>query len=256
MSKRLSEELKDAVVADYLSGVTTREICKKHETAELYKILNERGIEYKQDNNNQKERQKLVIELYLNNVNIDEIIEKTGYSDVYKILKKFNISRNRDPKQYNTHKKEERNKKLIDDYFSGKYNIEDLSLKYNITKTNIYRILKLYSIKPIRNKKHHWVIHQKVKQTPNIKCKFYILEDYFGYTKIGITTQDTVRRRYNKNIKVFYEIDNTLEYCYYMEVKLKKLLKSYIPKEIDKNIDGWSECYTLSPTDILSHIDL
>jgi hypothetical protein len=41
-----------------------------------------------------------------------------------------------------------------------------------------------------------------------------------------------------------------------MEVKMKKLLKSYIPKEIDKNIDGWSECYTLSATDILSYIDL
>ena len=256
MSKRLSKELKDAVVADYLSGVTSREIIKKHKTYELYSILKERGIEYKQDNSNQKERQKLVIELYLNNVNIDEIIEKTGYSDVYKILKKFNISRNRDPKQYNTHKKEERNKKLIDDYISGNYSVKNLSSKYNISAVNIYRILKDYNIKPIRNKKHHWVINQKVKQTPNAKCKFYILEDYFGYTKIGITTQDTVRKRYKKNIKVFYEINNTLEYCYHMEVKMKRLLKSYVSRDIDKNIDGWSECYTLSPTDILSHINL
>ena len=242
MSKRLSEELKDALVSDYLSGVTAREIIKKHKTYELYSILKERDIEYKQDNDNQKDRYKKVIELYHTGLKIDDIITTTGCKDVYKV--------------YNTNKKEERNIELIEDYKSKEYSVEKLSIKYSMSATNIYRILKLYGIKPIRNKTHHWVIHQKVKQTPNIKCKFYILEDYFGYTKIGITTQDTVRRRYNKNIKVFYEIDNTLEYCYYMEVKMKKLLKSYIPKEIDKNIDGWSECYTLSPTDILSHINL
>ena len=256
MSKRLSEELKDAVVSDYLSGVTSREIIKKHKTYELYSILKERDIEYKQDNDTQKEKYKKVIELYHTGLKIDDIITITGCKDVYKILVKFGITRKREPKDYNTNKKEERNIELIEDYKSKEYSVKKLSIKYSMSDTNIYRILKLYNIKPIKNKKHHWVIHQKVKQTPNIKCKFYILEDYFGYTKIGITTQDTVRRRYNKNIKVFYEIDNTLEYCYYMEVKMKKLLKSYIPKEIDKNIDGWSECYTLSPTDILSHIDL
>ena len=256
MSKRLSEELKDAVVSDYLSGVTSREIIKKHKTYELYSILKERDIEYKQDNDTQKEKYKKVIELYHTGLKIDDIITITGCKDVYKILVKFGITRKREPKDYNTNKKEERNIELIEDYKSKEYSVKKLSIKYSMSDTNIYRILKLYGIKPIRNKTHHWVIHQKVKQTPNIKCKFYILEDYFGYTKIGITTQDTVRRRYNKNIKVFYEIDNTLEYCYYMEVKMKKLLKSYIPKEIDKNIDGWSECYTLSPTDILSHIDL
>ena len=256
MSKRLSEELKDAVVSDYLSGVTSREIIKKHKTYELYSILKERDIEYKQDNDTQKEKYKKVIELYHTGLKIDDIITITGCKDVYKILVKFGITRKREPKDYNTNKKEERNIELIEDYKSKEYSVKKLSIKYSMSDTNIYRILKLYNIKPIKNKKHHWVIHQKVKQTPNIKCKFYILEDYFGYTKIGITTQDTVRRRYNKNIKVFYEIDNTLEYCYYMEVKMKKLLKSYIPKEIDKNIDGWSECCTLSPTDILSHIDL
>ena len=256
MSKRLSEELKDAVVSDYLSGVTSREIIKKHKTYELYSILKERDIEYKQDNDTQKEKYKKVIELYHTGLKIDDIITITGCKDVYKILVKFGITRKREPKDYNTNKKEERNIELIEDYKSKEYSVKKLSIKYSMSDTNIYRILKLYNIKPIKNKKHHWVIHQKVKQTPNIKCKFYILEDYFGYTKIGITTQDTVRRRYNKNIKVFYEIDNTLEYCYYMEIKMKKLLKSYIPKKIDKNIDGWSECYTLSPTDVLSHIDL
>lgn len=256
MSKRLSEELKDAVVSDYLSGVTSREIIKKHKTYELYSILKERDIEYKQDNDTQKEKYKKVIELYHTGLKIDDIITIIGCKDVYKILVKFGITRKREPKDYNTNKKEERNIELIEDYKSKEYSVKKLSIKYSMSDTNIYRILKLYNIKPIKNKKHHWVIHQKVKQTPNIKCKFYILEDYFGYTKIGITTQDTVRRRYNKNIKVFYVIDNTLEYCYYIEVKMKKLLKSYIPKEIDKNIDGWSECYTLSPTDILSHINL
>lgn len=254
MPKRLTEEFKDSVVADYLSGVTTRGIVEKHKTYELYKILKERGIEYKQDNATQKEKQKLVVELYLNNVPISEIIEKTGYKDVYKILKKFNIDRNREPKNYNTNKKEERNLKLIEDYKSGNCAIDELKLKYNMSHNNIYRILKSYDIIPKWRKNHHWIIHQKVKTTPNIKCKFYILEDYFGYTKIGITTKDTVRKRYKKNIKVFYEIDNTLGYCYHKEAELKKKLKGYMPKNIDKTIDGWSECYNLPPQDIVSLI--
>ena len=256
MPKKLSKELKDAVVSDYLSGVTTREIIKKHKTYELYSILKERDIEYKQDNDIQKEKYKKVIELYNMGFKIDDIKSITECGDVYKVLKKFGIKRKREPKDYNTNKKEERNLQLIEDYKSKKYSIEELSIKYNVSYNNIYRILKLYNIDLTGNSKHHWVINQKVKQTPNIKCKFYILEDYYGYTKIGITTKNTVRKRYRKNINVFYEIDNTLEYCYKLEVELKSLLKSHTPKDIKKDIDGWSECYTLSPTDILSYINL
>lgn len=254
MSKRLTEELKDAVVADYLSGVTTREIIKKHKTHELYSILNERGIEYKQDNDKQKERQNLVVELYSNDVAIDEIIERTGYKDVYKILKKFGIKGNRDPKKYNTNKKDERNKNLIEDYFSRKYPIECLAEKYNMSMRNIYRILRVYDIKTVRNDRHHWVIYQKLKSEPNVKCKFYILENYFGYTKIGITTQNSVRRRFRKNVNVYYETEDTLQYCYDLESNLKKMLKSNIPENIDKTIDGWSECYSLSPDKVLEYV--
>lgn len=254
MPKRLTEELKDAVVSDYLNGVTVREIRKKHGTTELYNILKERGIEYKQDNNKQKENQKLVVELYLNNFSIVDIVEKTGYKDVYKILKKFNIERNREPKDYIKNKKEERNLQLIDDYNSGQYSIEDLTIKYNVSSNNIYRILKVYNIEPKYKTTHHWVINQKVKNTPNIKCKFYILENYYGYTKIGITTKNKVKDRYRKNVNVFYETENTLEYCYNLESKIKKLLKSYIPKDIDRSIDGWSECYTLSTNQILDYL--
>lgn len=255
MSKRLTEELKDAIVSDYLSGVTTREINKKYKTCELYSILKQKGIEYKQNNKKQIEIHKKIIEMYLDGKPLRIIEEVTGCKNIKHILKKFNISRERNPKEYNTNKKEERNQQLIKDYFSGKYTIEELSLKYNMSRNNIYRIFKVYDIIPTRNKTHHWVINQKVKKTPNIKCKFYILEDYYGYTKIGITTKDTVRKRYRKPINVIYEIDNTLENCYYLEVKLKKLLKSYIPQEIDKTIDGWSECYTLSPQEIISLIE-
>jgi hypothetical protein len=55
---------------------------------------------------------------------------------------KFGICRNRDPKKYNKNKKEERNIQLIEDYKSRKYSIEELSLKYNMSTTNIYRIFK------------------------------------------------------------------------------------------------------------------
>lgn len=254
MSKRLTEELKDSIVADYLSGVTTREITKKYKTYELYSILNERGIEYKQDNDRQKERQNLVVELYLNDVAIDEIIERTGYKDVYKIIKKFDIKRNRDPKKYNTNKKDERNKNLIEDYFSGEYAIESLAEKYNMSITNIYRIFRVYDIKTVKNDRHHWVIYQKVKNEPNVKCKFYILENYFGYTKIGITTQNTVRKRFRKDVDVYYEIEDTLQYCYNLESNLKKMLKSHIPENIDKTIDGWSECYSLLPDKVLEYV--
>ena len=119
---------------------------------------------------------------------------------------------------------------------------------------NIYRILKVYNVEPIKNKPQHWVINKKLKETPNLKCKFYILNDYYGYTKLGITTKNEVRERFGKNVNVFFEINNTLEYCYYIEVKLKKLLKSYNPIDIDKNIDGWSECYNLSPEAVYEYV--
>jgi hypothetical protein len=257
VSKRLSKEIKDAVVADYLSGVTTREIIKKHKTYELYSILEERKIEYKQNNTRQKERYDQVIDLYLEGEKIETIEKITGCKFVYKILKKFNISRERKPKEYKKDyfkELEKRNKKIIDDYLSGKYSTNDLMEKYDMTMQNIYKILKSYGIESIHNKTHHWVINEKVKQTPNIKCKFYILEDYYGHTKIGITTKNEVRKRYRKNINVFYEIDNTLEYCYYLEVKMKKLLKSYIPKNIDRTIDGWSECYNLPSETVLEYV--
>lgn len=253
-NRRLSTEIKDAIVMDYLSGVTTREIAKKYKTHQLYRILDERGIEYKQDNNKQKERQNLVVELYLSDVSIDEIIEKTGYKDVYKIIKKFGIKRNIDPKKYNTNKKDERNKNLIEDYFSGEYAIECLAEKYNMSTTNIYRIFRVYDIKTVRNDRHHWVIRQKVKSEPNVKCKFYILENYFGYTKIGITTQNSVRKRFKKDINVYYEIENNLQYCYDLESNLKKILKFHTPENIDKTIDGWSECYSLSPEKVLEYV--
>jgi Mor family transcriptional regulator len=254
MSKRLTEELKNSIVEDYLSGITVREIQKKYKTYELYSILKQKGIEYKQDNLKQKERYNQVIDLYLNGEKVENIEKITGCKFIYRILKKFKISRNRDPKKYLKNKKEERNQQLIKDYLSGKYIVDELSKKYEMSSTNVYRILKVYKVEPIRNKKHHWVIHQKVKRIPNIKCKFYVLEDYYGYTKIGITTQNTVRKRYKKNISVFYEIDNTLEYCYHLEFNLKKLLKSYIPKDIDKTIDGWSECYNLPSENVLEYV--
>jgi Mor family transcriptional regulator len=256
-NRRLTEELKNAVVEDYLSGVTTREIKKKYKTHELYSILKQRGIEYKQDNLKQKEKYNQVIELYLNGEPLKVIEEITGCKNIDIVLKKFNVSRNRDPKEYKKdyfEELEKRNKKIIDDYLSGKYNTNDLMEKYDMTMQNIYKILKSYGIESIHNKNHHWVINEKVKQTPNIKCKFYILEDYYGHTKIGITTKNEVRKRYRKNINVFYEIDNTLEYCYYLEVKMKKILKSYIPKNIDKTIDGWSECYNLPSDAVLEYV--
>lgn len=257
MSKRLTEELKDAVVADYLAGASTREIAKKHKTYELYRILNERGIEYKQDNITQKERQKLVVDLYLNNIPIDEIIQKTSYKDVYKILKKFNISRERSPKEYNTNKKEERNNEIIQYYENG-IEIKEIAKIYNVTRSNITRILKLYGIEYERKSNHTGnpaSIIAKIKLNPNIKCKFYILEDYYGYTKIGITTKNEVRHRYKKDVKVFYELENTIKFCYDMEYNLKKALKIYNPSNIDKTIDGWTECYTLSPQKIISLIE-
>lgn len=255
MSKRLSEKLKDLIVEDYLNGVTTREIRKKHKTCELYTILNERGIEYKQNNKKQQENYEKVIEMYLGDEKIEVIVEKTGVKDVYKVLKKFNIERNRDPKEYNTHRKEERNQQLISDYLSGEYSRKELSSKYNISSNNVYRILKLYGITLVGSRNHHWVIRQKVEKEPDTKCKFYILENYHGYTKIGITTQKSVEKRFTKNIKVFFELNNILGNCYDIESKAKSLLKKFRATEIDKTIDGWSECYDLSPQEVLNYVN-
>lgn len=255
MSKRLSKELKDLIVEDYLNGVTTREIIKKHKTYELYNILNERGIEYKQNNINQQENYEKIIEMYLSGEKIEVIAEKTGVKDVYKVLKKFNIERNRDPKEYNINKKKERNSQLIGDYYSQKFSLQELGDKYKMSSTNIYRILRVYKLETVNNRNHCWVIHQKVEKEPNIKCKFYILENYHGYTKIGITTQKSVEKRFTKNIKVFFELDNILGNCYNIESKAKSLLKEFRATKIDKNIDGWSECYDLSPQEVLNYVN-
>jgi len=254
VSKRLSEEIKDFIVSDYLAGVTTRGIQKKYKTYELYSILKERNIEYKQNNDSQKEKYKIVIDLYNQGEKIENIIKISGISNVYKVLERFNIKRKRNPKEYTTNKKQKRNQILIEEYLSGKLTINDLCKKYNMSSTNIYRILKVYNITPPRNKTHHWVINQKLKETPNMKCKFYILDNYYGYTKIGITTKNTVRNRYKKDINVFFELDKTLNYCYDLEVKIKKSLKKYMPKNIDRTIDGWSECYEINPLDIIPMI--
>lgn len=248
-NRRLSKEIKDAIVEDYLSGMPIRKIAKKYNTEQLYRILGERKIEYKQNNDKQKERQKLVVELYVNNVDMDEIIERTGYKDIYKIIKKFGINRKRNS---NKNRKEVRNSKLIEDYLSQQYSMDELSLKYVMTKENIYRILKVYNIKTIGNKTHNWVIHGKARKEPNIKCKFYILENYYGYTKIGITTKSSVRSRFKKNVKIFYELDDNLGFCYDLEVKMKQLLKQYAPTKINRKIDGWSECYTLTPDEVVN----
>jgi transposase len=256
MPKRLTEELKDAVVADYLAGVTTRDIKKKYKTYELYSILKEREIEYKQNNKKQEERYNQVIELYLKGEKIETIEEITGCKFVYRVLKKFNISRKRNPKEYNTHKKEERNIEIVKYYQNG-IDIKEIAKKYNVSKTNIIRILKLYGIEYERKTNHKGnssTIIAKIKQNPNMKCKFYILEDYCGYTKIGITTKNQVKERYNKEVKVFYVLEDTIKNCYDLEYKLKKTLKTYNPNNIDKNIDGWTECYTLSPQEIISLI--
>lgn len=201
------------------------------------------------------EVEDVVVQLYLNGTPLKNIETITGCKCIKHILKRYNIKRKRNPKEYNTNKKEKRNKKLIEDYLKGDVSILELCIKYNITDVNLYRILKEYNVTTNRNLNHHWVIHKKRKEEPLTKCKFYILENYYGYTKIGITTKNKVKDRYRKNINVFYEMENTVEFCYNMESELKKLLKSYIPQKINKNIDGWSECYNLEAKEILSLIN-
>ncbi len=46
------------------------------------------------------------------------------------------------PSNYEWHDKEERNSCLRADYYSGKYEISDLALKYNISISRVYKILE------------------------------------------------------------------------------------------------------------------
>lgn len=195
-----------------------------------------------------------VIQLYLKGFKLKDIEEITECKSIKHILKRRGIKRKRNPKDYNNNKKEERNLELIEDYLNNNIPVEKLCKKYNITDVNLYRILKAYKIKPDRNTNNHWTIHKKRKEDPLTKCIFYILEDYYGYTKIGITTKGEVKNRYRKNVNVIYQIENTLEYCYNLESKLKKKLKPNTPKNINKSIDGWSECYNLEPQEIITLI--
>lgn len=202
------------------------------------------------------EVERKVVQLYLNNVKLKDIESITGCKCIKHILKRNKISRNRNPKEYTTNKKEERNQKLIEEYLMGDLSVIDLSKKYNITDVNLYRILKQYNISSQREFNHHWGIHKKRKENPNMKCKFYILENYYGYTKIGITTKNKIKERFGKKVNVVFEIESTLDFCYNLELKLKKQFKKYIPKNIDKKVDGWSECYTLHPSEIISQMNI
>lgn len=253
--RKISEKQKDEMVSDYLSGVSIRDIRKKYKSYELYSILEERGIEYKQNNKKQKELYDRVIELYHSGMRIEEIEEITKCKSIYRILSKFKIERNRDPKQYNSIRKTERNQSLIEDYLSMKYTLDQLSVMYGVTTTNIYRILNVYSVNRVGNKHHHFVIHQMAKEDPNRTAFFYILENYYGYTKIGITTKTVTKRYRNKKINVFYEISDTLQKCFDLESELKQKLKQYRPQNIDRKIDGWSECFDVSPEQILTYIN-
>lgn len=46
------------------------------------------------------------------------------------------------PSNYEWRDKEERNLRLREDYYSGKYEISDLALKYNISISRVYKILE------------------------------------------------------------------------------------------------------------------
>lgn len=256
MSKKLPEKLKDSVVSDYLSGVTTREIIKKYKTYELYSILNERGIEYNQNNNKQNEKYDRVIKLYLEGKSLSNIEKITGCKNINYVLKKFNIKRTRNPKEYNTNRKEKRNLEIVDLYNAG-IDLTIIAKKYNVTRTNIIRILKSNNIEyepKVNNNGCSGTITQKIKSNPDLKCSFYILEDYYGYTKIGITTKNTINERFKRKVNVFYIFEDTIKKCYEIEYYLKKTLKKYNPKTIDKTIDGWTECYTLSPENVLEYV--
>lgn len=223
----------------------------------MYRILNERGIEYKQNNDKQQNKYLQTIELYLKGEKIETIEKIIGCKFDYRILKKFGLNNKRNPKDYNTNRKESRNKKIVEYYESG-IDVGEIAKKYNVSKTNIIRILKFYGIEYKRktnNTGNSSTIISKIKKNPNMKCKFYILEDYYGYTKIGITTKNKVKERYKKDVKVFYILEDTIKKCYDVEYKLKKKLKIYNPNSINKNIDGWTECYTLPPEEIITFIE-
>jgi Mor family transcriptional regulator len=40
------------------------------------------------------------------------------------------------------HDKEDRNAHLLEDYYSGKFEISDLALKYNISISRVYKIIE------------------------------------------------------------------------------------------------------------------
>ena len=201
------------------------------------------------------ELEDTIVQLYLDGIKLKEIENLTGCKCIKHVLKRKNIKRKRNPKEYCSNTKDQRNKELIEDYLNLNLSISQICKKYNITDVNLYRILKNYNIETCKNRNNHWVIHKKRKDEPYTECKFYILENYYGYTKIGITTKSQVKERYNKNVNVVYELKSTLETCYNIEFNLKKKLNSYKPKSINKTIDGWSECYDLEPKQIILLID-
>ena len=147
----ISDKVKRKIVKDYLSGVKTGELARKHGIARttVLGFVKRAGYDcrpiYGQSRVDEKIKNKIVKE-YLSGVGTGELARKHGVSrtSVLNFVKSagYECYPIGGPPQID----EKTKNKIVNDYING-INVTDLSIKYGISRPSIYMILKKANIK-------------------------------------------------------------------------------------------------------------
>ena len=216
MAKRISEEIREAVIRDYNNNVSTEETSKKYDIdiSAIANIRNQYNISVSEDHNiktqyNSTFRHKRlsvsdsyddakindIINDYKNGVNVIDICVRHNITDcmVYKILRDNNIALDRCKKLT-----EEQKQEIIKMYLDG-YPVKYIYEKLNVARTTVRRILNKNNIPKRRSQVKYKITD---KDTINSIIDDYLNSDMYVaeiHKKYGIsnTTLDNLLIRNN-----------------------------------------------------------
>ena len=154
---KLTEEQEQEIIQMYLDNYSIKEICKKYNIyhGSIYRILDKNNITRNHQTRQCKIIDKNIINSIINDYNnsdltVQEICYKydLNNSTLNNMITKNNVSKRKSgPKK--TYKYIDSD--IINDYNNG-VDIIDISVRYNISRATVYRILKRNNIKLNKNK--------------------------------------------------------------------------------------------------------
>lgn len=160
----MSKDREKAILTAYISGMKTTDIVNsfKVSTSSISKLLKKYGIENK-NAHSENLNQTIYNELILVGVSA-EIIAKRHKLTEKEVKRKY---------------KEERNRKLINDYTSGS-KFDDICEKYSLSNMAVYKILNKNNISRREPHKRLSEAHQYAEVTEELKKQ--IVNDYNDYS--------------------------------------------------------------------------